>query len=122
MKLVNIYTNKNVTKNVQWVLFYLICISIINNVLNVMLPSVRKQLPNVFITGDDAANRAPLEAGFTEQTRTELWDTFKSLNDSWIAGIVLWNANHLELPPNHEWRDVCTATTLRITFICACPA
>jgi hypothetical protein len=58
----------------------------INNVLNVMLPAVRKQLPNVFITGDDAANRAPLEAGFTEQTRTELWDTFKSLNDSWIAG------------------------------------
>jgi hypothetical protein len=51
-----------------------------------MLPAVRKQLPNVFITGDDAANRAPLEAGFTEQTRTELWDTFKALNDSWIAG------------------------------------
>jgi hypothetical protein len=58
----------------------------INNVLNVMLPAVRKQLPNIFITGDDAANRAPLEAGFTEQTRTELWETFKALNDSWIAG------------------------------------
>jgi len=58
----------------------------INNVINVMLPSVRKQLPNVFITGDDGANRAPLEAGFTEQTRTELWETFKALNDSWIAG------------------------------------
>ena len=58
----------------------------INNVLNVMLPAVRKQLPNVFVTGDDSANRAPLEAGFTEQTRTELWETFKALNDSWIAG------------------------------------
>jgi hypothetical protein len=58
----------------------------INNVLNVMLPAVRKQLPNVFITEDNTQTRADLEAGFTEQTRTELWETFKALNDSWIAG------------------------------------
>ena len=58
----------------------------IGNVLNVMLPAVRKQLPNVFIGDGDGANRAPLEAGFTEQTRLELWETFKALNDTWIAG------------------------------------
>ena len=58
----------------------------INNVINVMLPAVRKQLPNVFVEEDNSQNRADLEAGFTEQTRTELWETFKALNDSWIAG------------------------------------
>ena len=58
----------------------------IGNVLNTMLPAVRKELPNVFITEDGAPNRAPLEAGFTEQTRVELWETFKALNDTWIAG------------------------------------
>jgi len=58
----------------------------IGNVLNVMLPAVRKQLPNVFIGDGDGANRAPLEAGFTEQTRLELYETFKALNDTWIAG------------------------------------
>jgi hypothetical protein len=45
-----------------------------------MLPYVRKQLPNVIINADESDTRAPLEAGYTEQTRTELWDTFKSLN------------------------------------------
>lgn len=58
----------------------------IGNVLNVMLPLVRKNLPNVIIGEDTSATRAGLEAGFTEQTRTELWETFKALNDTWIAG------------------------------------
>ena len=58
----------------------------IGNVINTMLPYVRKQLPNVFVSEDNSQSRAPLEAGFTEQTRTELWETFKSLNDTWIAG------------------------------------
>jgi hypothetical protein len=58
----------------------------IGNVINTMLPYVRKQLPNVFISDDNSQTRAPLEAGFTEQTRVELWETFKALNDSWIAG------------------------------------
>lgn len=58
----------------------------IGNALNTMLPAVRKELPNVFISEDGAPNRAPLEAGFTEQTRVELWETFKALNDTWIAG------------------------------------
>lgn len=58
----------------------------IGNVINVMLPSVRKELPNVIITDGTSPSRAPLEAGFTEQTRLELWETFKALNDTWIAG------------------------------------
>ena len=58
----------------------------IGNVLNVMLPSVRKELPNVIVSDSQTPSRAPLEAGFTEQTRLELWETFKALNDTWIAG------------------------------------
>jgi hypothetical protein len=58
----------------------------INNVINIMLPSVRKQLPNIFITDEDNGVRSDLEAGFTEQTRLELWETFKALNDTWISG------------------------------------
>ena len=68
----------------------------INNALNVMLPSVRKQLPNVFITSESAEVRANLEAGFTEQTRTELWETFKALNDTWISGFDFANKTLFE--------------------------
>ena len=68
----------------------------INNVINVMLPAVRKQLPNVFITQEDTQNRANLEAGFTEQTRTELWETFKALNDTWISGFDFQNKTLFE--------------------------
>ena len=68
----------------------------INNIINVMLPQVRKQLPNVFITSDSVGNRANLEAGFTEQTRTELWETFKALNDTWIAGFDFNNKTLFE--------------------------
>ena len=68
----------------------------INNVINVMLPAVRKQLPNVFITQDDPQVKANLEAGFTEQTRTELWETFKALNDTWIAGFDFQNKTLFE--------------------------
>jgi hypothetical protein len=45
-----------------------------------------EKLPNVFVSNDDTSTRASLEAGFTEQTRVELWETFKALNDTWIAG------------------------------------
>jgi hypothetical protein len=68
----------------------------INNVINTMLPYVRKQLPNVIVNSDDGNTRAPLEAGFTEQTRVELWDIFKSLNDTWIAGYDLSNKTLFE--------------------------
>jgi hypothetical protein len=68
----------------------------INNVINVMLPMVRKQLPNVMVTQDSSDNRANLEAGFTEQTRTELWETFKALNDTWIAGFDFENKTLFE--------------------------
>ena len=68
----------------------------INNVINTMLPYVRKQLPNVIINADESDTRAPLEAGYTEQTRTELWDTFKSLNDTWIAGFDFQNKTLFE--------------------------
>lgn len=71
-------------------------ITYIGNALNVMLPYVRKQLPNVFITDDGSQNRANLEAGFTEQTRTELWETFKALNDTWIAGFDFQNKTLFE--------------------------
>jgi hypothetical protein len=68
----------------------------INNVINTMLPYVRKQLPNIIVTAADESNRAPLEAGYTEQTRTELWDTFKSLNDTWISGFDFNNKTLFE--------------------------
>jgi len=68
----------------------------IGNVLNTMLTVVRKELPNVFISDDESSNRAQLEAGFTEQTRTELWETFKALNDTWIAGYDFQNKTLFE--------------------------
>jgi len=68
----------------------------IGNVINVMLPQVRKQLPTVFITSESAEVRANLEAGFTEQTRTELYETFKALNDTWIAGFDFANKTLFE--------------------------
>ncbi len=68
----------------------------IGNVINVMLPQVRKELPTVLINQELTENRANLEAGFTEQTRTELWETFKALNDSWIAGFDFQNKTLFE--------------------------
>jgi hypothetical protein len=58
----------------------------LNNVLSVLMTSVRNELPTVIISPDEGSVRANLEAGFTEQTRVELWETFKSLNDQWISG------------------------------------
>lgn len=68
----------------------------VGNVLNTMLPMVRKELPNIFISEDGSQNRADLEAGFTEQTRSELWETFKTLNDTWIAGFDFQNKTLFE--------------------------
>jgi hypothetical protein len=58
----------------------------IDNVISVLMPAVRKELPVVIISPQEGSVRADLEAGFTEQTRTELWEMFKALNDTWISG------------------------------------
>ena len=94
-KLLN--SNLNVTSFYNLMDNYLIdSEAYIGTVLNTMLPVVRNGLPNVFINNDDSANRASLEAGFTEQTRTELWETFKALNDTWIAGFDFQNKTLFE--------------------------
>ena len=94
-KLLN--SNLNVTSFYNLMDNYLIdSETYIGTVLNTMLPVVRNGLPNVFINNDDSANRASLEAGFTEQTRTELWETFKALNDTWIAGFDFQNKTLFE--------------------------
>ena len=79
--LIKIYATQKLTNpNLNYTSFYSLMDdyiiesdNYINNVINVMLPAVRKQLPNVFVEEDNSQNRADLEAGFTEQTRTELW-------------------------------------------------
>lgn len=68
----------------------------LNNILSILMPSVRKELPSVIISPQEGSVRADLEAGFTEQTRTELWETFKALNDTWIAGYDFSNKTLFE--------------------------
>ncbi len=68
----------------------------LNNILSILMPSVRKELPQVIVSAQEGSVRANLEAGFTEQTRTELWETFKTLNDSWIAGYDFSNKTLFE--------------------------
>lgn len=68
----------------------------LNNILSILMPSVRKELPTVIISPQEGSVRADLEAGFTEQTRTELWETFKALNDTWIAGYDFSNKTLFE--------------------------
>jgi len=102
--LIKIYaTQKLANKNLNLKSFYQLMDTYIDdsnkyvdNVLNTMLPMVRKELPNIFISEDGSSNRANLEAGFTEQTRTELWNTFKALNDTWIAGFDFQNKTLFE--------------------------
>ena len=102
--LIKIYASQKLIKNnLNITSFYTLMDTYLNdsdkyigNVLNVMLPYVRKQLPNFIITDNDSSNRAPLEAGFTEQTRLELYETFKALNDTWIAGFDFQNKTLFE--------------------------
>ena len=68
----------------------------LNNILSILMPSVRKELPQVVVLPQEGSVRSNLEAGFTEQTRTELWETFKTLNDSWIAGYDFSNKTLFE--------------------------
>jgi hypothetical protein len=72
------------------------CLTYANNVISVLMPSVRAELPTVFIDQENKTVRSPLESQFTEQTRVELWETFKALNDAWIAGFDLSNKTLFE--------------------------
>jgi hypothetical protein len=54
----------------------------LNTVLDLELTRLRKELPNVTITQDNNV-KSSLEG---EQTRYELWDLFKTINDTWISG------------------------------------
>lgn len=55
----------------------------ITNVLNLELDTIRKNIPTITIKNQTKKVKADLDG---EQTRYELYDTFKSLNDTWIAG------------------------------------
>jgi len=68
----------------------------LNNVISVLMPTVRNTLPTVIISPQEGSVRADLEAGFTEQTRTELWEMFKALNDTWISGYDFSNKTLFE--------------------------
>jgi hypothetical protein len=68
----------------------------LDNVISVLMPTVRNALPTVIISPQEGSVRADLEAGFTEQTRTELWEMFKALNDTWIAGYDFSNKTLFE--------------------------
>jgi len=57
----------------------------INNVINVMMPALRNELNSVQIISAGAQNNKELG----EQTKFELWDLFKSINDTWISGYDL---------------------------------
>ena len=89
--------NLNITEFYSSMDDYLLeCKEYINNIISVLMPSVRNELPVVVISPQEGSVRADLEAGFTEQTRTELWETFKALNDTWIAGYDFTNKTLFE--------------------------
>lgn len=56
--------------------------TILNNVLNSFLQSVRKQLPDITETPEAVI----ISSDTGTQNKLELWETFKSFNDAWVAG------------------------------------
>lgn len=58
----------------------------LKNVVDDLMTGIRNGLPDVAITKQESSNKAPLVG---DQSRDELWDSFKSLNDTWISGIDL---------------------------------
>jgi hypothetical protein len=57
----------------------------IDNVINVMMPAVRAGIKDI-----DIVQTNPGKSNlFGEQTKVELWELFKSINDTWIAGYDL---------------------------------
>ena len=55
----------------------------IDTVLDLELTRLRNKLPNVIVTPDRTRVKSDLQG---EQSRYELWDTFKSINDKFISG------------------------------------
>jgi hypothetical protein len=53
-----------------------------NNVINDLIPKIQKELPQTTIQGNNKIN-TKLEGN---QTKVELWESFKALNDKWISG------------------------------------
>ena len=47
------------------------------------MTGIRNGLPDITINREDLSTKAPLTG---DQSRDELWDSFKSLNDTWISG------------------------------------
>lgn len=56
----------------------------LNDSLEVLMTSVRKDLPGVVSISVEEQSKFEKYKG--EQTRFELWELFKTLNDTWIAG------------------------------------
>jgi hypothetical protein len=65
----------------------------INTLLDLEMTKLRKELPNVNISQTNSKVRADYEG---EQTRYELWDLFKSINDTWISGTDFKNKTLFE--------------------------
>jgi hypothetical protein len=55
----------------------------LNNVLNDLMTGIRNELPDIIVSNEGLDTKAPLQG---TQSRDELWDSLKSLNDTWIAG------------------------------------
>jgi hypothetical protein len=62
------------------------CELYLTNVVNDLMSGIRNELPDVAIVKQNPDQKAPLVG---DQSRDELWDSFKSLNDTWISGIDL---------------------------------
>jgi hypothetical protein len=64
-----------------------------NNVINDLMTGIRNDLPEIVVTNEGQDNKAPLQG---DQSRDELWDLFKNLNDTWIAGADIKNKTLFE--------------------------
>jgi hypothetical protein len=65
----------------------------LTNTTNVMMPAVRGGIKNIDTVPTDGGKKAEL---IGDQTRDELWELFKSINDTWIAGYDLKNKTLFE--------------------------
>lgn len=65
----------------------------VDNVVNTLMTRLRNELKNVDFVVNNQKPRSDL---FGEQTRVELWELFKSINDTWISGYDLKNKTLFE--------------------------